>query len=237
MGRLVAIENASDFLDRCCPIFRADTLKALEYCQMNGALCVGITNTVGSAIARITDCGVHLNAGTEIGVASTKAYTSQMIALVLVALMLGSDRISLQEKSKEIIDGLKDLPSHIKNILQKSDIIQKHADNYKDHKSIIVMGRGRQFATSVEGALKIKEISYIHTEGIQAGELKHGPLALVDENLGIIVVTTKDRCYEKTRNAFQQVVARKGRPLVICTDGDSDLALEAEERIEVPYVC
>jgi len=227
----VMLELASDFLDRKTPIFRddvcffisqsgetADTLMALRYCKKRGALTVGITNTVGSSISRETDCGVHVNAGPEIGVASTKAYTSQFIALVMFALMMSEDRYSKRERYLDIIQGLKELPDKIKKVLELDNQIHEMAKGMKDQKSVLVMGRGYNFATCLEGALKIKEITYMHSEGILSGELKHGPLALIDENMPIIMVAVKDHTYEKCLNAVQQVSARAGKPIMICEE-------------------
>lgn len=205
----VSVELASDFLDRKCPIFRddvcvfvsqsgetADTILALRYCLERGALCVGITNTVGSTISRETHCGVHINAGPEIGVASTKAYTSQYIALLLMAIQLSEDRMSMTERRKEIIDELAKLPEHIKTVLAIDGELKKLAsEKLNKEKSLLIMGRGYQNATCLEGALKIKEVSYMHSEGILAGELKHGPLALVDEFMPVILIMTKDSLY------------------------------------------
>ncbi|CDS12447.1 Putative Glutamine-fructose-6-phosphateFT transaminase (Isomerizing) [Lichtheimia ramosa] len=230
-------ELASDFLDRRTPIFRddvcvfvsqsgetADTILAMRYCLERGALCVGITNTVGSSISRETHCGVHINAGPEIGVASTKAYTSQYIALVMMAIQLSEDRISMTQRRQQVIDGLYRLPGHIKEVLAQDANLQTLArDTLSKERSLLIMGRGYQNATCLEGALKIKEISYMHSEGILAGELKHGPLALVDENMPVILVMTKDSLYPKVQSALQQVSARKGNPIIICNDGDDDL--------------
>jgi len=229
----VSVELASDFLDRETPIFRddtcffisqsgetADTLQALQYCKEKGALCVGITNTVGSTIARDTACGVYLNAGAEIGVASTKAYTSQIIALTLLALQLGSDRRSCLKRVETIIEGLRCLPILVRETLSLEPMIKDIAKNYKDSKSLILLGRGYQTATILEAALKIKEISYMHSEGILAGELKHGPLALIDEFMPIIMVATRDASFSKVQNAIHQVTARKGNPVLMVTKND-----------------
>lgn len=199
-----SLELASDFLDRKTPIFRdgflilkldvcvfvsqsgetADTILALRYCLERGALCLGVTNTVGSSISRETHCGVHINAGPEIGVASTKAYTSQFIALLMMALQLSADRTSFSERRNAIIDDLKQLPKYIMETLELDSVIQELCKStLLDRKSLLLMGRGYQHATCLEGALKIKELSYMHSEGILAGELKHGPLALIDENM------------------------------------------------------
>lgn len=234
----VSVELASDFLDRRTPIFRddvcvfisqsgetADTILALRYCLERGALCVGITNTVGSTISRETHCGVHINAGPEVGVASTKAYTSQYISLIMMAIQLSEDRISMTERRNAIIDELHELPRHIKEVLKLDAQLQSLAkDVLFKEKSLLIMGRGYQHATCLEGALKIKEISYMHSEGILAGELKHGPLALIDENMPVIIIMTKDSYYPKVQSALQQVTARKGQPIVICNEGDTSLA-------------
>jgi len=201
----------------------ADTLRALEYCKQQDALCVGITNTVGSAIARTTDCGIYLNCGPEIGVASTKAYTSQIIAIVLLALQLGEDTIHVQERRREVIAGLKTLAEKVRQTLALDNQMKDIADKYYKSKSLLIMGRGYQYATCLEAALKIKEISYIHCEGVMAGELKHGPLALIDDELPIIFIATKDRLYEKTKSGFEQVIARKGQPIVICSETDDSI--------------
>jgi glutamine---fructose-6-phosphate transaminase (isomerizing) len=230
----ISNELASDFLDRKTPIFRddvcvfvsqsgetADTLLALRYCLERGALCIGVTNAVGTSISRETHCGVHINAGPEVGVASTKAYTSQFIALVLIALQLSEDRVSKSERRAEIIRGLAQLPAQIKQVLDLDSSLLGLAKNvlFKE-RSLLIMGRGFQNATCLEGALKIKEVSYMHSEGILAGELKHGPLALIDENMPVILIMTKDSNYAKTTNALQQVTARKGQPIIICNDDD-----------------
>ncbi|MEE6479136.1 hypothetical protein FKM82_012144 [Ascaphus truei] len=244
----VMVELASDFLDRNTPVFRddvcffisqsgetADTLLALRYCKERGALTVGITNTVGSSISRDTDCGVHINAGPEIGVASTKAYTSQFVSLVMFALLVCDDRISVQERRKQIMQGLKSLPDYIKEVLSLDDEIQKLAVELYQQKSVLIMGRGYHYATCLEGALKIKEITYMHSEGILAGELKHGPLALVDKLMPVIMIIMRDHTYTKCQNALQQVVARQGRPVVICDKEDTETINTIKRTIKVPH--
>ncbi|KAH9940313.1 L-glutamine D-fructose 6-phosphate amidotransferase [Amylocystis lapponica] len=230
----VSVELASDFLDRKTPIFRddvcvfvsqsgetADTILALRYCLERGALCVGVVNTVGSTMSRETHCGVHINAGPEIGVASTKAYTSQYIALLMMALQLSEDRISLTERRTQIIEGLHALPGQIKRVLEGDKGLQELATGVlANQRSLLIMGRGYQYATCLEGALKIKEISYMHSEGILAGELKHGPLALIDENMPVIIVMTQDSLYPKVQSAYAQITARKAQPIVVCNEED-----------------
>merc|ERR1711916_173993 len=248
-GIPVNVENGSDFLDRRAPIFRddavffisqsgetADVLRTLAYCKARGALCVGITNTVGSAIARQTHCGVHVNAGVEIGVASTKAYTSQCIALIMVALVLSRDSISKAERRAEIIADLLALPEAVSAVLTLEPTIKAYAKQIAESKSILVLDRGYGFATALEGALKIKEITYLHAEGILAGELKHGTLALVDEHMPIIAIATRDRLFTDLRSSLQQVAARAGNPIVICSEEDEETIAEYEKTLAVPTV-
>lgn len=243
----VMVELASDFLDRSTPIFRddvcffisqsgetADTLNALRYCKDRGALIVGVTNTVGSSISRESMCGCHINAGPEIGVASTKAYTSQFLALTMFALMMSEDRISMRERRNEIIKEMKRLPDLIKEVLTLDEQIQALAQELYQQKSLLVMGRGFQFATCLEGALKIKELTYMHSEGILAGELKHGPLALVDKAMPVIMLVSRDAVFTKCMNALQQVTARQGRPIIICNKGDEEVKSHAFRTLEVP---
>ena len=245
----VSVELASDFLDRRSPVFRddtcvfvsqsgetADSILALQYCLERGALTVGIVNSVGSSMSRQTHCGVHINAGPEIGVASTKAYTSQYIALVMFALSLSNDSVSRQERHKEIIQGLQKIPEQIKKVLLLEEKIKSLCDsNLNDQKSLLLLGRGYQFATALEGALKIKEISYMHSEGVLAGELKHGVLALVDDKLPIIAFATRDSLFPKVMSAIEQVTARDGRPIVICNEGDEILSSDKVlATLEVP---
>uniref|UniRef100_UPI00358FEBCC glutamine--fructose-6-phosphate aminotransferase [isomerizing] 1-like isoform X1 n=2 Tax=Myxine glutinosa TaxID=7769 RepID=UPI00358FEBCC len=244
----VMVELSSDFLDRNTPVFRddvcffisqsgetADTLLALRYCKGRGALTVGITNTVGSSISRETDCGVHINAGPEIGVASTKAYTSQFVAMVMFSLMMCDDRLSMQKRRREIIDGLRILQDQIRQVLELNEQIQVLAQELTCERSLLVMGRGYNYATCLEGALKIKEITYMHSEGILAGELKHGPLALVDKMMPVIMIIVKDPTYVKCQNALQQVVARQGHPILICERNDEESSKHAYRTIEIPH--
>ncbi|XP_069741764.1 glutamine--fructose-6-phosphate aminotransferase [isomerizing] 1-like isoform X2 [Narcine bancroftii] len=244
----VMVELSSDFLDRGTPVFRddvcfflsqsgetADTLMALRYCKGRRALTVGITNTVGSSISRETDCGVHVNAGPEIGVASTKVYTSQFVALIMFALMMSEDRISMQKRRREIILGLQFLPDQIKEVLNLDEEIHRLASELYQQKSVLIMGRGYHYATCLEGALKIKEITFMHSEGILAGELKHGPLALVDRRMPVIMIVMQDPVFTKCQNALQQVVARQGRPILICEKNDEETVKNAYRAIRVPH--
>lgn len=226
----IAVELASDFLDREAPVFRddtcvfvsqsgetADSLMALRYCLERGALTVGIVNVVGSSISLLTHCGVHVNAGPEIGVASTKAYTSQFVAMVMFALSLSEDRASKIKRREEIIDGLSRISEQIKHILKLDQPIKELcAKTFKDQKSLLLLGRGSQYSTALEGALKIKEISYLHCEAVMSGELKHGVLALVDESLPIIMILTRDDLFKKSLNAYQQGMCNPSFPPALC---------------------
>ncbi|KAF3791422.1 Glutamine--fructose-6-phosphate aminotransferase isomerizing 2 [Nymphaea thermarum] len=250
-GVPVSMEIASDLLDRQGPIYRedtavfvsqsgetADTLLALDYAKKNGALCVGITNTVGSALARNTHCGIHINAGAEIGVASTKAYTSQIVVMTMLALAVGDDSISSKSRREAIIDNLFDLPNKVRGVLQLDDEMKDLAKLLMDEQSLLMFGRGYNYATALEGALKVKEVALMHSEGMLAGEMKHGPLALVDETLPIVVIATRDACFSKQQSVIQQLHARKGRLIVMCTKGDASVVCPGGScrAIEVPEV-
>jgi glucosamine--fructose-6-phosphate aminotransferase (isomerizing) len=244
----VSVENASDFLDRAPRMFRddvcvvvsqsgetADTLRAMEHCRGFGAVLVGFTNTVGSAISRHTDFGAHLNCGPEIGVASTKAFTSQIVAMTLLALVLCEDSKAAAPRRAEILRGLHELPTMIAEcIRQTADVVKDVAARMLDAKSVLVLGRGYQYAIALEAALKIKELTYIHTEGINAGELKHGPLALIDEHITCIILCTKDAVIERVRAAVQQIRARGGRPIVMLSAPDPEVEDLADTVIRVP---
>lgn len=243
----VMVELASDFLDRNTPVFRddvcifisqsgetADTILALRYCKQRGALIVGITNTVGSSISRESHCGIHINAGPEIGVASTKAYTSQFISLVMFGLVLSEDSLSKKARREEIIRGLRDLPGQIKKVLELDDRILELSKELYTEKSLLIMGRGFNYATCLEGALKVKELTYMHSEGILAGELKHGPLAMVDPTMPIVMVLMDDPVKSKCLNAYQQVSARGGNPIIICNEDDHDIESLNNRTIRIP---
>jgi glucosamine--fructose-6-phosphate aminotransferase (isomerizing) len=243
----VVVELASDFLDRNTPIFRddvcffvsqsgetADTILALRYCKSRGSLIVGITNTVGSSISRESHCGIHINAGPEIGVASTKAYTSQFISLVMFALVMSEDSLSKKQRREEIIKGLKELPGHVQRVLESDDKILELSKELFHEKSLLIMGRGFNYATCLEGALKVKELTYMHSEGILAGELKHGPLAMIEPSMPIIMIMLDDPVKSKCMNAYQQVHARGGRPLLLLNENDTELTSLEEKQILIP---
>ncbi|GLI68179.1 hypothetical protein VaNZ11_012521 [Volvox africanus] len=229
----VSLELASDFLDRRCPIFRddtclflsqsgetADTLRALEYAKAHGALCVGVTNTVGSAISRMTHCGVHLNAGYEIGVASTKAYTSQIIAITMMALQLAEDSIAKRERRDTVIDELGQLPGKVRRVLMLDSAMRDLAEHLRSVNSLLFFGRGYNYATVLEAALKVKEVALIHSEGMLAGEMKHGPLALVDKHMPIVLIATRDGMYKKMESVIQQLLARDAQLYIVCNEND-----------------
>lgn len=247
-GTAVAVENASDFLDRSPYVSRndvcifvsqsgetADTLRALEYCQEKGATVVGFCNTVGSSISRQTHFGAHLNCGLEIGVASTKAYTSQIVTMSLVALMMCSDSIRLTARRETVARALTSISRDVADVLRTTDQqMALLAQKLKNAKSVLILARGYQYATCLEGALKIKELTYVHTEGINLGELKHGPLALIDETMPIIVIATRDSLIDRARAAVQQIRARQGKPIVMLSEPDAELEPLCEEVIRVP---
>ena len=243
----VFVELASDFLDREVPIFRDDVcilisqsgetssvLMACMYCKHRDALTMGITNEENSRLSHETHFGINLNAGVEIGVTSTKTYTSQFIVLVMFALKMAMDKRSKRERVENIIAEMKLLPEKIEKVLKLNDELKELAKTLVDRKSLLVMGRGYQLATSLEGSFKFKEIVNIHSESIHAGELKHGPLALIDENMPLIMVIVRDEIYGKNMNAIQQVKARSGRPIVICEEDDDETKHIAHTPICIP---
>lgn len=225
----VTLELASDLCDRGCPIFRddtavfvsqsgetADTIQALKYIKGWGALCVGITNTVGSTIARLTSCGVHINAGCEIGVASTKAYTSQIVTITMVALALSEDSIKERPRRSAIINSLTKLPDAVRQTLLLDADMRQLAERLQGESSLLLFGRGYNYATALEAALKVKEVALMHSEGILAGEMKHGPLALVDEKMPILVIATNDSMLNKMSSVISQLHARGAQLIVLC---------------------
>ena len=213
----------------------ADTLAALKMAKENGALILGICNVVGSSIARETDAGVYTHAGTEIGVASTKAFTAQVTVLTLLAFKLAKERGEIDQEFYEmLIRELLEIPDKVQSVLLAHPHIKKVAEKYKDAVNALYLGRGYLFPVALEGALKMKEISYIHAEGYAAGEMKHGPIALVDDNLPVVVVSAKDSYYEKVVSNIQEVKARKGNIIAVVTEGDNGLHKMADDLFEVP---
>ena len=213
----------------------ADTLAALRMAKEKGATILGICNVVGSSIARETDAGVYTHAGVEIGVASTKAFTAQVTVITLLALKLAKEKGQISAALYlDLIKELSEIPEKVKSILVKHPHIKEVAAKYKDSINALYLGRGYLFPVALEGALKLKEISYIHAEGYAAGEMKHGPIALVDDNLPVIVVAAKDHYYEKIVSNIQEVKARKGNIIAVVTEGDDGLKNMVNDLFEIP---
>jgi glucosamine--fructose-6-phosphate aminotransferase (isomerizing) len=213
----------------------ADTLVALEKAKEQGAFIFGVVNAVGSSIARISHAGAYTHAGPEIGVASTKAFTGQLAVLAMMALKIGYSKGTLShERYLQLINELNAIPEKVKEILQDTSHIQAIARKYKDAHDFLFLGRGYNFPVALEGALKLKEISYIHAEGYPAAEMKHGPIALVDENLPVVFVATKDSYYEKIVSNVQEIKARKGKVIAVATTGDTVIPSMANDTMFVP---
>jgi glutamine---fructose-6-phosphate transaminase (isomerizing) len=211
-----------------------DTLAAMREAQRKGARALGIVNVVGSTIARESDGGVYIHAGPEIGVASTKAFTSQVTVLGLLTLMLGRQRQLAPETGFELARALDEIPGKIERILAGSDGVHRIAEQFARHNNFLYLGRGYNFPVALEGALKLKEISYIHAEGYPAAEMKHGPIALIDENMPVVFICTRDSAYEKVMNNMMEVRARKGCIIAIATEGDHEVGELADHVIHVP---
>jgi glucosamine--fructose-6-phosphate aminotransferase (isomerizing) len=212
----------------------ADTLAALREAKRKGAVTLGICNVVGSSIARETDAGIFIHAGPEIGVASTKAFTSQVTVLALLAILLGRKKGISAAQGRWMVRELKQLPNLVAKILEKPNAIKKLAKKFKDHRNFLYLGRGFNFPIALEGALKLKEISYIHAEGYPAAEMKHGPIALIDEDMPVVFIATQDGTYEKVVSNIEEVKARRGIVIAICTEGDEEMASKAEYTLEIP---
>ena len=213
----------------------ADSLAALELAKEKGATLLGICNVVGSSIPRLTHAGSYTHAGPEIGVASTKAFTTQIIVLTLMAVKMAHKKGSItMSKYHEIINELELIPEKIEKILKKNDEIEKIAAKFKDATNFLYLGRGYNFPVALEGALKLKEISYIHAEGYPAAEMKHGPIALIDDEMPIVVIATKKGNYDKVVSNIQEVKARGGRLIAIVTEGDKTVRELADYCIEIP---
>jgi glucosamine--fructose-6-phosphate aminotransferase (isomerizing) len=213
----------------------ADTLAAIKLAKEAGALVLGICNVVGSSIPRETDAGVYTHAGPEIGVASTKAFTAQVTVLAMMAIRLGRKReILSEEQYHEYIKELTLIPPKIEKILSSDDSFSKIAELYKEANNFLYLGRGYLYPVALEGALKLKEISYIHAEGYPAAEMKHGPIALIDEKMPVVVIATKDSSYEKIVSNIQEVKARNGIVIALVTEGDTIIKNLADHVMEVP---
>lgn len=213
----------------------ADTLAALEIAKERGALVYGLVNVVGSSIARATHCGSYIHAGPEIGVASTKAFTSQLTVLTLMALNLGHKRgVIPEEYFRQLAYALEDIPNKIQKVLEQDEKIRYIASEIKDVSNALYLGRGYNFPVALEGALKLKEISYIHAEGYPAAEMKHGPIALIDENMPVLIIATNKSAYEKIVSNIQEVKARKATIISIVTEGDEKIKEISDYCIEIP---
>ncbi|MCL4551362.1 MAG: glutamine--fructose-6-phosphate transaminase (isomerizing) [Bacteroidetes bacterium] len=212
----------------------ADTLAALKEAKKKGALCLGVCNVVGSSIARDSDTGVYIHAGPEIGVASTKAFTSQLIVLSLITLLAARRKNLSLFEGQEIIKELQSIPKKVESILKQNELIKEVSTKYSDSRNFLYLGRGYNFPVALEGALKLKEISYIHAEGYPAAEMKHGPIALIDENMPVVFIATQDAVYDKVVSNIQEVRARKGRILAIVNDDDTQIEQMVDHVIRVP---
>jgi len=213
----------------------ADTLAALKEAERRGLTTMGIVNAVGSTIARQTDFGLYLHAGAEIGVASTKAFTSQLIALSLFTLFMARRRDMSATHGHEIVQHLQVLPDQIEEVLKLNDEIEELARFYKDAQNFLYLGRGYQFPVALEGALKLKEVSYIHAEGYPAAEMKHGPIALIDEDMPVVVLAPRDPIYPKVVSNIEEVKARAGRIIAIVSDDAPELQGKVDHMIKVPH--
>ena len=214
----------------------ADTIAAMTEMRAKGATVLGVVNVVGSTLARETQAGVYLHAGPEIGVASTKAFTSQVAVLALISARLGRQRHLSAERSAELLLGLRSSPQAIESVLRLDDAIQDLVARHIDRQNWLYLGRGVNFPVALEGALKLKELSYIHAEGIPAAEMKHGPLALIDRGMPVVVVAPRDHTTDKVIANIEEVRARGGHVIAIATDGDRELASVADDVIFVPPV-
>ncbi len=213
----------------------ADTLAAIQLAKDAGALVLGICNVAGSSISRETHAGVYTHAGMEIGVASTKAFTAQVTVLTMIATMIGKEKGLLSDKRfSQLLKELNEVPEKIEKILEQNDEFIRIAEIYKDATNALYLGRGVSFPVALEGALKLKEISYIHAEGYPAAEMKHGPIALIDENMPVVFISTRDGSYEKIVSNIQEVKARNGVVIAIITEGDKIIREMADHVIEIP---
>ncbi|MGB5172295.1 glutamine--fructose-6-phosphate transaminase (isomerizing) [Eudoraea sp.] len=213
----------------------ADTLAAIKLAKERGAYVFGVCNVVGSSISRETHSGAYTHAGPEIGVASTKAFTTQITILTLIALKLAKEKGTISEATyKEILSELENIPAKVTMALESNPLVEIIAEEYKDSENCLYLGRGFNFPVALEGALKLKEISYIHAEGYPAAEMKHGPIALIDEQMPVIVIATNNGHYEKVVSNIQEIKSRKGKIIAIVTEGDEQVRDLADHVIEVP---
>jgi len=213
----------------------ADTLAAIKLAKEHGALVFGVCNVVGSSIARETHAGAYTHAGPEIGVASTKAFTTQITVLTLLALKLAKERKAISEEDfTAYMLELEEIPAKVEKALESNAIVEIIAEAYKDSSNCLYLGRGYNFPVALEGALKLKEISYIHAEGYPAAEMKHGPIALIDDQMPVVVIATKKGHYEKVVSNIQEIKSRHGKIIAVVTEGDVQVRELADHVIEVP---
>ncbi len=244
----VEVEYASEFRYRNPIIYQddiviaisqsgetADTLAAIELAKSKGATIIGVCNVVGSSIPRASHAGSYTHAGPEIGVASTKAFTAQVVVLTLMALQVAQEKGTIpQGKFRQLLYELESIPTKIEDVLKQNELIKEVSEKYKNAENALYLGRGYTFPVALEGALKLKEISYIHAEGYPAAEMKHGPIALIDENMPVFVIATKGANYEKVVSNIQEVKARKGKIIAVVTNGDKEVRKMADYCIEIP---
>jgi glutamine---fructose-6-phosphate transaminase (isomerizing) len=244
----VEVEYASEFRYRNPVIFpddiviaisqsgeTADTMAAIRIAKEKGATVLGVCNAVGSSIPRETEAGVYLHAGPEIGVASTKAFTSQVTVLTLMAVYIGQLKGTLTANALDVVQALAQIPQSVEQILLQNDKIIEISKLFKNATNFLYLGRGYNFPVALEGALKLKEISYIHAEGYPAAEMKHGPIALIDENMPVVFIAPNDSSHDKVITNIQEVKARKGRVIAIVSEGDQEIKNMAEFAIEIPH--
>ena len=214
----------------------ADTLAALREAKDRGALAMGVINVVGSSISRDTDAGVYLRVGPEIGVASTKAFTGQVAVLTMISLWLARRRYMSQDQCADMMKELELIPEKIEHVLESDDLIRKVTEKYVGRENWLYLGRGYNFPTALEGALKLKEISYIHAEGMPAAEMKHGPIALINEGMPAVFIANRGRQYDKVMSNIQEVRARGGHIIAVATEGDNEIRKYAEDVLYIPDV-
>jgi glucosamine--fructose-6-phosphate aminotransferase (isomerizing) len=213
----------------------ADTLAAIKLAKEHGALVFGVCNVVGSSIARETDAGAYTHAGPEIGVASTKAFTTQITVLTLLALKLAKEKGTISDQIfMDYLAELEEIPAKVEKALETNTIVEIIANEYKDSNNCLYLGRGYNFPVALEGALKLKEISYIHAEGYPAAEMKHGPIALIDEQMPVVVIAKRKGHYEKVVSNIQEIKSRNGKIIAVVTEGDEQVRALADHVIEVP---
>jgi glutamine---fructose-6-phosphate transaminase (isomerizing) len=212
----------------------ADTLAALREAREKGALAIGVVNVVGSTIARETDAGIYIHAGPEIGVASTKAFTCQCATLIMLALYVGRRKFMGQPQTQELIDGLCAIPEQMEAVLKQSELVKDIVKEFVERENWLFLGRGYHYPVALEGALKIKEISYIHAEGMPAAEMKHGPIALINDGMPVVFLATRGQQYDKVISNIEEVRARGGKIIAVATDGDTNIRRYSEHVVYVP---